>query len=91
MGESKQLRLGLAEDLVLTIPRDSHESLKAEITVNPQLKAPIAQGQQYGTVTVRQNNDVLMEKPLVALENIEEAGIFTKLWHHVLLFFKGLF
>jgi len=91
MGESKQLRLGLAEDLVLTIPRDSHESLKAEMTVNPQLKAPIVQGQQYGTVTVRQNNDVLMEKPLVALENIEEAGIFTKLWHHVLLFFKGLF
>ena len=57
----------------------------------PQLIAAIAQGQQYGIVSVRQNDDVLMEKPLVALENIEEAGIFTKLWHHVLLFFKGLF
>jgi D-alanyl-D-alanine carboxypeptidase (penicillin-binding protein 5/6) len=91
MGEQNQLRLGLAEDLVLTIPRESHESLKAEISVTPQLEAPIVEGQQYGSLTVRMNNDVLVKKPLVALEAVEEAGLFTKLWHHLMLFFKGLF
>ena len=91
MGKQDQLRLGLAEDLVLTIPRESHENLKAEISVTPQLEAPILEGQQYGTLTVRMDNDVLVKKPLVALEPVEEAGLFTKLWHHLLLFFKGLF
>lgn len=91
MGKQDQLRLGLAEDLVLTIPRESHENLKAEISVTPQLEAPIMEGQQYGTLTVRMDNEVLVKKPLVALETVEEAGIFTKLWHHLLLFFKGLF
>ena len=91
MGKQDQLRLGLAEDLVLTIPRESHENLKAEISVPPQLEAPILEGQQYGTLTVRMDNDVLVKKPLVALEPVEEAGLFTKLWHHLLLFFKGLF
>ncbi|ERP85330.1 D-alanyl-D-alanine carboxypeptidase [Alcanivorax sp. P2S70] len=91
MGDKDQVRLGLAEDLVLTIPRESHENLKAEVTVNPQLQAPINQGEKYGTVTVRMNNELLVEKPLVALESVEEAGLFTRLWHHILLFFKGLF
>ena len=76
---------------MLTIPRESHENLKAEVTVNPQLQAPINQGEKYGTVTVRMNNELLVEKPLVALESVEEAGLFTRLWHHILLFFKGLF
>ena len=42
-------------------------------------------------MTVRMNNELLVEKPLVALESVEEAGLFTRLWHHILLFFKGLF
>lgn len=91
MGEKREVRLGLAEDLILTIPKESHESLKAEVTVNPQLQAPINQGQQYGTVTVRMDNELLVEKPLVALESVEEAGFLTQIWHHILMFFKGLF
>lgn len=91
MGEKREVRLGLSEDLILTIPKESHEGLKAEVTVNPQLQAPINEGQQYGTVTVRMNNEVLVEKPLVALESIEEAGFLTQIWHHILMFFKGLF
>jgi serine-type D-Ala-D-Ala carboxypeptidase (penicillin-binding protein 5/6) len=31
------------------------------------------------------------QRPLVALENVEEAGFFAKIWDHVVLFFKGLF
>ncbi|MZR63683.1 D-alanyl-D-alanine carboxypeptidase family protein [Alcanivorax sp. DP30] len=91
MGEKREVRLGLAEDLVLTIPKESHQNLKAEVTVKPQLQAPINAGQQYGTVTVRLNNELLVEKPLVALEGIEEAGFLTKIWHHILMFFQGLF
>ncbi len=91
MGEERQVRLGLAEDLVLTIPKESHENLKAEVTVNPQLQAPINEGQQYGNVVVRMDNEILVQKPLVALESVQEAGFLTQLWHHILMFFKGLF
>lgn len=91
MGEKDQLRLGLADDLVLTIPRDSHQSLEAQVTLDSQLKAPIHEGQQYGTVTVSMDGQLLVEKPLVALETVEQAGFFTRMWHHIVLFFKGLF
>src|SRR5690606_9068833 len=44
MGTDNQLDLGPAEDLVLTIPRNSHDQLKAEMTVNPDVTAPISKG-----------------------------------------------
>lgn len=91
LGESDTLELGPADDLVLTIPRGSHDALKAEMTVNPNLKAPIRQGESYGTVAISLEGDVLLEKPLVALKDVEEAGWLTRLWHHILLFFKNLF
>lgn len=91
MGERDQLALGLTEPLVLTIPRDSHDKLKAEMTVEPKIHAPVSKGQEYGTVSIRLQGETLLERPLVALEDVEEAGFFSRLWDHIVLFFRGLF
>lgn len=90
MGERNKLRLGLDQDLVLTIPRESHKNLKANINVPQKLQAPIHKGDQYGSLTIKMKGETLVETPLLALENVEEAGLFTKLWHSIVLFFKGL-
>lgn len=91
MGKANQVRLGLDDALVLTIPKDSGERLQADMKVQPKLTAPIAKGQKLGTLTVRLDDEVLVEKPLVALESVDEAGFFAKIWDHIVLFFKGLF
>lgn len=91
LGQESQLELGPAEDLVLTIPRGSHDQLHAEMTVQPNLKAPIQQGDQHGTVTISLDGELLLVQPLVALTEVEQAGFFTRVWHHILLFFKNLF
>lgn len=91
MGDANKLDLGPAEDLILTIPRDSHDQLKAEMTVNANVTAPIYKGQELGTVVIRMNDEVLLEKPLVALNDVEQGGFFKRMWHHVLRFFANLF
>lgn len=91
LGEADQVRLGLDEALVLTIPKGSRDQLKAEMTIQPELRAPIQKGQQYGTLTVRLGDEQLVERPLVALEAVEQAGFFSRIWDHIVLFFKGLF
>ena len=91
MGASDELNLGPAEDLVLTIPRDSSDALKADMSVNPDVTAPINKGQQLGTVTIRQDDQVLLQKPLVALNDVEEGGFFKRLWDHIVRFFTNLF
>ena len=91
LGKQRDLALGLAEDLSLTIPRDSHERLQVNITTQPQLQAPIEQGAEYGTLTVSMDGDVLVSVPLIALHAVEPAGIITRMWHHLMMFIKGLF
>ena len=91
MGRQDALAVGPAEDLVMTIPRDSQRNLKAEMTLNPDIRAPISQGDVLGTVTISLQDEVLLERPLVALKDVEEAGFFKRLWHRIKLFFINLF
>ena len=91
MGAADQVRLGLEDDLVLTVPKGSQEQLKAEMSIQPELRAPIEEGRQYGTLTVSLDGEQLVQRPLVALEAVEEAGFFSRIWDHIVLFFKGLF
>jgi D-alanyl-D-alanine carboxypeptidase (penicillin-binding protein 5/6) len=91
LGETDELPLGPSEDLVLTIPKGTAEQLKAEMIVDQKIQAPIKQGDQYGKVVIRLDDEIMLEKPLVALESVAEGGFFSRLWDHIVLFFKGLF
>ncbi len=45
--------------------------------------APITKGQVVGTVYLKLNDEDVAEYPLVALEDIEQAGIFGRLVDYV--------
>jgi D-alanyl-D-alanine carboxypeptidase (penicillin-binding protein 5/6) len=91
MGTADELPLGSTEALVVTIPEDSHDQLNAEMTVEEDIRAPVNKGDRYGTVTINLDGETLLERPLVALEGVEEAGLFSRLWDHVVRFFMSLF
>ncbi|WP_304504192.1 D-alanyl-D-alanine carboxypeptidase family protein [Pseudomaricurvus albidus] len=90
-GMSKEVSLGLADDLFLTIPRGADDDLDAKIFIDDVIKAPISQGQELGNLTVVLNDETLVDQPLVALQAVEQAGFFARLWDNIKLFFLGLF
>ncbi len=90
-GDRDQLSVGLEKDLVITVPRGRGKDVKASMTIEPDLEAPIAAGQVVGSVIVRLDDDVVEEKPLIALEAIEQGGFFKRLWDSIARFFSGLF
>jgi D-alanyl-D-alanine carboxypeptidase (penicillin-binding protein 5/6) len=90
-GASRQLKAGLANDLTLTLPKGQLEKLQAGMTLNPQLIAPIQQGDVIGKVEVKLGDEVVHSADLVALETVEEGGLFRRLWDSIRLFFYGLF
>ena len=49
----------------------------------------IERGQQTGTVRVELDGKVIAERPLVALEAVEEAGFFKRLWHEFLMWWNA--
>ncbi|MDP3977013.1 MAG: D-alanyl-D-alanine carboxypeptidase family protein [Pseudomonas sp.] len=90
-GASRQLKAGLANDLTLTMAKGQLDKLQAGMTLNPQLIAPIQQGDVIGKVEVKLGDEVVHSADLVALETVEEGGLFRRLWDSIRLFFFGLF
>jgi serine-type D-Ala-D-Ala carboxypeptidase (penicillin-binding protein 5/6) len=90
-GAARQVKAGLASDLTLTLPKGQLDKLQAGMTLNPQLTAPIQQGDVIGKVEVRLGEEVVHSADLVALEAVDEGGLFRRLWDSIRLFFYGLF
>lgn len=90
-GTVDAFKLGVKEDIHITIPRGKQKSLKAVMNFDEVIKAPIVEGREYGELVVTLEGEELLRKPLVALETISEAGFFKRLWHDILLFFSQFF
>lgn len=87
-GSQENLDLGLNETLYVTIPRGQYKKLKASMTVDEKLMAPVKQDQQLGSVQVRIGDELLIERPLVALQSISEGGLMERMVDGIKLFFE---
>ncbi|WP_425316870.1 D-alanyl-D-alanine carboxypeptidase family protein [Stutzerimonas chloritidismutans] len=90
-GQQDKLKAGLAQDLTMTLPRGQAEKLQAVMSFNGTLTAPIQQGDVIGKVEVKLEDKVVRSTDLVALETIEEGGLFRRFWDSIRLFFYSLF
>jgi len=91
LGQKDTLALGVAREISLTIPRGSREDLKAVMEIDETILAPVADGDVHGQLLVSLDGEQLVAEPLVALESVEEAGFFARLWDHIVMFFTGIF
>lgn len=87
-GASETLPLGVERDLYVTLPRGQRSQVSASMTLDTSIMAPAKQGQEYGTVEVRLGDTQMLSHPLVALETVEEGGVWTRLLDNVKLLFQ---
>ena len=88
-GASSQVRLGVAEPLLVTVPRGRFEALKSSMEVPQNLIAPIAKGQKVGTIKLSLDGKQIAEAPLVAIEAVDQGGFFRRLWDSLVLWWKS--
>ncbi len=89
-GDSDTVIRGVQKDVYMTIPRGKSEALDAQLIVDEVLTAPIAADEEYGELVVSLDGAEKVRVPLVALEAVEEGGIFKRLWDSIVLFFLNL-
>ena len=81
--------LGVARDIFVTVPRGDAAGLRAATHVNEPLRAPLAQGQAVGELTLTTaNGDLVARAPLVPLKPVPVAGLWTRMSDHVALWFR---
>lgn len=84
-GETSKLAVGVTEALFVTGPRKHFNELKAETQVDKAVLAPIKQGDTVGTLNVKLGDEVVLTKPLVAMNDVAEGGLFRRLYDAVLV------
>ncbi len=89
-GDKNELRVGVDRNVFMTVPRDRNQELAAKLDLQADLTAPIAAGETVGRMEVRLGDEVVGERPLLALEAIEEGGFFKRLFDKVQRFFTNL-
>jgi D-alanyl-D-alanine carboxypeptidase (penicillin-binding protein 5/6) len=88
-GAADEVKLGLAAPMLVTVKRGRYDQLKSTMDLPRTLVAPIKKGQQIGTVRVMLDGKPVAQRPLVALEAVEEAGFFKRLWHELLMWWNS--
>jgi len=87
-GTVENVKLGPPKPVSLTVPRGKAGDLKPVVQRTDPLIAPLAQGQQVGTVQFTLDGKVLRTEPLVVQDAVERAGFFGRMLDTVKRWFQ---
>lgn len=79
-GERKTVRVAASADVTVLVKKEDRDLVKPQFDVPNPLTAPVAKGQQVGTVTVKVRDRALAQAPLVAVEAVPKASLLRRLW-----------
>ncbi|MEA3121551.1 MAG: hypothetical protein QOH33_1106, partial [Paraburkholderia sp.] len=84
-GAADSVQVGVKSDQYITVPRGLGDKIKPQVTLNLPLIAPIASGQQVGTVQIAADGKTLTQLPIVALQPVPQGGISGRIWDSLML------
>lgn len=90
-GAQSAVDLGIQEEVYVTIPRGQAGSMQATVDVDEVIRAPLNDGQIMGVVSVTLDNDTVFSGNVIAMQEVEQGGIFKRLIDWLTLLFSNLF
>lgn len=79
-GRAAEVRLGRPQAVVVTVPAGLGMQLRMDVVRADPLIAPLRQGQVAGLLRIREGERTLFEIPLLALDEVGEAGLIGQAW-----------
>jgi len=73
------IKVGLSGETYLTLARGQFKLSQQAIALNAELSAPIKQGDSVGHLIITFQGETLTKLPLIALEDAQEAGFFSRM------------
>ncbi len=73
------IKVGLSGETYLTLARGQFKLSQQAILLNGELSAPIKQGDSVGHLMITFQGETLTKLPLIALEDAQEAGFFSRM------------
>jgi D-alanyl-D-alanine carboxypeptidase (penicillin-binding protein 5/6) len=79
--------VGVAEDLVVTLPRGVAERVEFRLELAPRLFAPLTKADRVGVVRALLDGKVVAEAPLHPVADVPRGNIFRRIWDTILSWF----
>ena len=77
-GEQDTVALGVAQPLLVTLPRGRYAEVQASMELPQQITAPLAKGQEIGRVKLMLDGKPLADQALVVKADMAEGGFFKR-------------
>ena len=87
-GSKNEVKIGFTNDVLVTVPKGVAAKLKPVLERKDPLVAPLPQNTRVGSLKMMVDGKPLLDLPVVALENVEEASIFGRAWDSIRLWMK---
>ncbi len=87
-GKEASIKLGRPQPIVVAVPAGEAAKLKTQVVRPDPLVAPLTKGQQVGSLKVLSGTQTVTEVPLLALDGVEQAGVFGRAWDAIRLWIK---
>ena len=87
-GKDATLKLGRAQMIVVAVPAGAAAKITTKIVRPDPLVAPFAKGQTVGVLKVSVGDQSLAEFPLLALDEVQQAGVIGRAWDAIRLWVK---
>jgi D-alanyl-D-alanine carboxypeptidase (penicillin-binding protein 5/6) len=84
-GSQSAVKIGFTSDVMVTVPKGVAAKMKPVLERKDPLVAPLPLNTRVGTLKMVVDGKPLLELPVVALENVEEASIFGRAWDSIRL------
>ncbi|AOF96448.1 D-alanyl-D-alanine carboxypeptidase family protein [Sphingobium sp. RAC03] len=81
LGSATTVPLVAPHNMAVTLPRTASANVKVKVVYTGPIKAPIAKGQQIAQLIVQTPDTPPQVMPLVAGEDVAEAGMFGRIWN----------
>jgi len=79
-GAQSTVKIGFTRDVLVTVPKGVAGKMKPVLERKDPLVAPLPRNGQVGTLKMLVDGKPLIALPVVALEEVPEAGIFGRAW-----------
>ncbi len=82
--------VGFNDDVTAVTTTGRSWDITTELTIVEPKFGPIAAGDTVGLLKVKRAGSLIYERNVIAMESAPAAPIWKRMWHSVVLFFKGL-
>jgi len=87
-GTQNTLPLGQPNAIVVAVPSGTAGKVKTDVSRADPLVAPFAKGQKVGSLRITAGDQPAVEVPLVALQEVPQAGVLGRAWDSMRLWIK---